>query len=42
MGFLLHYQGFYIPYDKLDLGDIWKIPVANPDHAILECKFKIN
>lgn len=35
-------SGVYIPYDKLDLGDIWKIPVANPDHAILECKFKIN
>lgn len=31
----------YIPYDKLNLKDIWKIPVAYPDHAILECKFKI-
>lgn len=32
----------YIPYDRLALGDIWNIPVAHPDHAVLECELKLN
>lgn len=31
----------YIPYDELNVGDVWKIPAAYPDHAILEGKFSL-
>lgn len=31
----------YIPYKELTLGDVWKVPPAYPDHAILKCKFNI-